>query len=235
MPQISLIPTRAVLHMSRGETLGSQGDRSRFVFKVKPDRPLTNEIRLSTGEKFNELDGTVTFQLGSPPADWPTLKARHTPLGGEKEMAIIGTLTYSEKYEGDLGSEPASYSVEVFIDPSQFDQLVRSARQGKLPAYISIDVVGEGIKYGWEPDGSGKEWDNKARPQLPVVWVGFGVILAADASDVEEEPQPGQPSLEDLPPTRAQVAQLMAKVSQLPMKLFWIGAALVLALILFRR
>src|ERR1051325_561908 len=187
MPSISLVPTRAAVGISRGEDLISAGDRTVLVFAVKPEEPWRNEVRLTTGEKFQDLEGNVRLHPGEPPPEWEKIKVKRTALSREDDTPVIGTLTYSEETDIDFTTYPASYDAEVWIGPSYFDQLLRAARQGKMPSSIRVDVAGDGIKYGWEPDGSGKAGDNKAKPQLAVILISVNFPLAGPPADAEEE------------------------------------------------
>jgi len=48
--------------------------------------------------------------------------------------------------------------------------------------------VPSGIKYGWEPDGSGKEWDNKNHRGVLVEWCNFTVKFGGpEPIDDEDE------------------------------------------------
>ena len=158
------------------------------------------------------------------------------------DVPIIGTLTYSEETELDIATYPASYEVEAWIGPSHFDQLLRAARQGKMPSSMRVDVAGDGIKYGWEPDGSGKDWDNKEKPQLAVICISIVLPLAGSPGASEEmQGDADSAALEELPPTRAQMSQVMKNLEQLHSKanqiatiLLWSAIAVVFILLVLR-
>lgn len=238
MPNITLVPTRATLGFSSGDTLTSSGDRPCLSFKVKPEKPWRNEVRLTTGEKFGELDGTVALRAGAPPADWKPIRIVLSPISGrEEDVPVIGRLGYWEKREDDFDSQPANYLAELWIASDQFTELVFAARAGRLPRFISLEVVGDGIKYGWEPDGSGKEWNNKERPHLVITKAYFATVLAIDATDVDEDDAIELSNTDNLPATRAQAAQihkLLVRIASWPMKLFWVLVIVVVAYLLVK-
>jgi len=73
----------------------------------------------------------------------------------------IGSLNFhppSKKDEVNDAS-PASLQANVFLDDQIFNSLMNTLHSGKRPKWLQLDIEREGtLEYGWEPDGSRKEW-----------------------------------------------------------------------------
>ncbi|MCW5576762.1 MAG: hypothetical protein KIT13_11770 [Burkholderiales bacterium] len=241
MPNIQFVPTRMNFGLSVKEMDDGSKDSLILSYSVKPFRPSRNEVRLSTGDKFENLEGTLSFRCERLGEDVLTVPKTDI-LGNEKPGETVkatGLLTYWGAIEDELDPHPAAYFAEVWLKPEIFEHVLSTARLGKMPSQISIQVVG-GIKIGWEPDGSGKEWDNKDHPNLPIISVSMDVYLGVDPSSVEESADFGEPALDDFPPTRAQIVSLENQMRQisntlnkLPTKIFFVGLLLVALHLLF--
>jgi hypothetical protein len=78
-------------------------------------------------------------------------------------------MTYCDEIVSDdpMVSNPSQILFTVFVPPGDFQELVSNSRNGLLPSTIMVelqhDILGESspIKFGWEPDGSGKKWLNR--------------------------------------------------------------------------
>ena len=105
---------------------------------------------------------------------------------------------------------PASYIVEILLFDTQLNELLAAARCGRAPSRISVDV--EGMEYDWQPDGSGKKWDNKASPHLRIVSARFTVPVVSPVTSNELERDPAE---KIMPPTRLQLDQLSQRVDKL--------------------
>ena len=150
-------------------------------------------IKLSSDEKFEALDGRVTV----------------FPDVGESQenQNTFGTLHYFAARDDDFHPFPPSFIVQTTIPASQFDELLSAAKFGRIPSEISADI--EGMEYDWQPDGSGKKWDNKASPRLPVNSVRFNVPLLPYT---EDDGSGRRPSEKVMPATVLQVNQLMQRL-----------------------
>jgi hypothetical protein len=87
--------------------------------------------------------------------------------------------------------------------------------------------------YDWQPDGSGKVWDNKTSPQLPIKSILFITpLIGGDPHDSLDDRSPE----DGMPPLRAQLNQLTSVLNQLRHELFWLVILLVvmLAVLLWR-
>lgn len=146
-------------------------------------------IKLASGEKFEDLDGRVTVL---PDTEAP----------GEDQKGF-GTLHHFAACDDDFDPFPPSFIVQTVLPKHQFNELLSAAKLGRVPSVISVDI--EGMEYDWQPDGSGKKWDNKTSPKLDVKSVRFNVPLASLSQDTDAEPRLCDNAM---PPTRLQFEQL---------------------------
>lgn len=179
-----------------------------------------DHVRLSTGGELKrasvgaheDVAGIIT--VDTAPIEW---NGRQT----------TGLIRYHGAYEGDGLDEgiPQGYSVALRVSPETFERLVVFARQRQLPSItVRIPSNTPGLKMGWEPDGSGKDWETKDHPVLEVVVAQFTYPLIAD------DPLLAPPKPEPL----AVVTQLLGYIAQ---KQKWLLAAVVAlcALTIWRR
>lgn len=102
-----------------------------------------------------------------------------------------------------------------------------------MPSEISIDV--SGMTYDWQPDGSGKKWDNKSSPEVPISSIRFFIpLIGGDPHDFFDDRSPE----DGMPPSRAQFNQVTATLNQIENKLesitnqfFWL--IIVMAILMF--
>jgi hypothetical protein len=84
------------------------------------------------------------------------------------------------------------------------------SRCGRLPSEISISVAG--MTFDWQPDGSGKVWDNKTSPQLQITAISFITpLIGGDPHDFLDE----RTEEDTILPTRAQVNELLASINRI--------------------
>lgn len=181
-------------------------------------------VKLATEEDFNEMVGVLRLieQEGEEPAnDKP-----------------IGWMSYVGEFHDDLSHEKACYQLDVKIPRRRFNALMVAVNQGKLPSQISVET--EGMIYDWQPDGSGKVWDNKTSPQIPIVSIWFITpLIGGDPRDFLDDRSPE----DGMPPSRAQLNQVTFVLNELKTKfesvhseLYWVVILLVamLAVLLWR-
>ncbi len=157
-------------------------------------------VSLATEENFNEMIGCLRLveQEGEEPEnDKP-----------------IGLMSYVEEFHDDLGyQKKASYQLDVKIPKRRFEALMVAVNMGKLPSQISIET--EGMSQDWQPDGSGKVWDNKTSPQIPIVSIWFITpLIGGDPRDVLDDRSPE----DGMPPSRAQLNQVTTVLNELKNK-----------------
>lgn len=151
----------------------------------------------------------------------------------------IGLINYYEesKYEAyDIDDSPEACDAWAILDSPTFALLRDMALTGRLPAAFRLEA--RGIKYGWEPDGSGKVWDVKTHKNAvigKVEIISNFVKLAEPGQKREEvdsfwsEPKPESP---ELIATRT----MMKALEQVNARLGWVVGLLTLgvAVLIFR-
>lgn len=178
----------ADLSIGIGETEGSY-----LSFRV---RLSGNEsVTLSTGESFDDLNGRVTVK----------------PDRGEQreQEKQVGSVHYLEAFDDDIHPQPASYIVQATLPPNRFIELLSAAQFGRVPSEISVSI--EGMEYDWQPDGSGKKWDNKNSPYLPVSSVNFLVPLLPFKQGEQTEMSHAE---QLLPATRQQAEKIIESLDR---------------------
>jgi len=181
---------------------------------------LDGHVRLSTGGELKRAGvGKDEHGAGSVTVGTEAIEAN----GRE----TTGYIRYHAAVEGEdfFPGMDEGYGISLRVSPDAFERLLALAGQRQLPS-ISVVIPNEshGIKMGWEPDGSGKEWDTKEHPVLEVVAAQFSYPLIA------EDPLLAPPK----PDPAAAMTQVLVYIAQ---KQKWVLAALVAlcALTLWRR
>lgn len=114
-----------------------------------------------------------------------------------EEQKALGTLWHFDESANILGDNflPESCYINAVLKPANFSALLNAIQTaGRFPFRLSVMV--RGLKYSGTLDGSGKVWDVKANPQVPVTKLSFGVRLTAldidsssDSEQLEETDQ----------------------------------------------
>ena len=118
------------------------------------------------------------------------VRIKRRSSAGEKTVEIlklskdkIGELTFCPPGKADEvnAAKPASLIAIVFLDDRLFDSLMNTLHSGKRPKWLHLDIEREGtLGYGWEPDGSRKEWkiENPSDPaSVDVTRIAMGIEL----------------------------------------------------------
>jgi hypothetical protein len=101
----------------------------------------------------------------------------------------------------------ASYTLDVKMSTRRFESILAAVSQGRMRSGISIRIGG--MKYDWQPDGSGKICDNKNDPHLPVSSISVYIpLIGGDPHDFFDDRTPD----DSTGPTRAQFNSLLAKI-----------------------
>jgi hypothetical protein len=200
-----------------------------------------NEIRLATGGKLNDIKGVVGVCVGTA-----------TPDGkidyGDDLPARWGGLHYYAYFKSDFEAYPENYLIELGVSAALFDRLVHFAELGR-PPIIGLEL-GDGfvfgktgaaikkapIKFGWEPDGSALEWDNKESPNVEITWCSFEVECGAP--EPEDEDVPDREINLSLPPTRKDVLMISTamekaggQLNRLANSVLWFGWFFIIAIV----
>jgi hypothetical protein len=194
--------------------------------RIRPHRASRESIQLSTEEKFEDVNSYINVFTET------------AELKSKDDRKCIGHITYVPAFDDRYGpdSTPACCDARLFVPKITFDELLATARLGRLPSSIWIEV--EGMEYDWQPDGSGKKWDNKAFPELNIISINFSLPLIAQVTNNNIDQHPFD---QVLPPTRSQFNDLSEKLDRIAIEtrrglrtLIWV-VLLVGAIFLFLR
>jgi len=197
---IQLEPIRnrwGVLRATIGKPSLEEGDAQRIEFPVRVAKqqhaPNESETRLATGEKLEDLDGTLTLCRGvrqlSDGRIAPSFIAYVPPFQGDFETPATG----------------AGFSVQLFLEERLFDQVVGLSRTCGLPWIEPHFGFIQGAITAQSPDGAEKLWNNREHRVVTVTGAALAMPLADYATEEtpQEEQQPSDP--ESLPPTLGQL------------------------------
>lgn len=207
MPSVGFIVGKPSL-VYRQNLIGSDGWR--LGFDIQLANSFRQTVSLSTEEEsLSNLDGSLAFEDNN----------------GEPYLGFaVGSLSYWEGHDDYIDGHPSSYTLVIRLPPDDLASLRNAIAQGT--SLQSVNVRVPGMKYGWQPDGSGKEWDNKANPGLEID--GFALYFGKPE---EEEIVPDPPETE----VNTEVKSLLA-LREVHKMLAYILTALVvlLVVIIFR-
>lgn len=176
-----------------------------------------DKIRLTTGGTLSDIPGRAFVRVGTAT---PVGKARF----GNGAKIAWGHLRHQEHAVYDDMVVDESFWVALYVSQPLFERLLDLARQGKLPS-MSLEVCQgppgesasdvEPLKYGWEPDGSGVDWDNKQHRLVEIDWCEFTYPLAGAESASEEETDPEEEARARaaLPVTKSDLDAMRSEVS----------------------
>lgn len=208
MPSVGFIVGPPSIVLAKG-LIGSDGWR--LSFDIQLANSFRQKVSLTTEEEsLSNLDGTVAF-----------VDASSEPYLGFAN----GSLSYWEGYESDFDGAPSRYSVVLRLPSDELQNLRRTIAEGN--PLVSMSVRVPDLRYGWQPDGSGKEWDNATNPGLEVD--GFALYFGRPE---EEEVTPDPPETE----VNTEIKSLVA-LREVHRTLVYILLALVglIVLVIFRR
>src|SRR5918992_2890614 len=101
---------------------------------------------------------------------------------------------------------PEGCHVSAALNPDTFASLLEVMQTGRFPDWLSVRV--KGLSYGWEPDGSGKEWDIGQTRHAPVLEVAFRLPLAAISKQTAEPAEAQEEQTVSFPATSADLKAL---------------------------
>lgn len=125
--------------------------------------PFDEHMTLATGEDVRTIRLALTIKAMTAEHDWWLQERR-----GKLEHPIIGQMHYFD------GSSAILSDAHVTLDA--FDRIFGLVQAGRVPNTVTVEV--QSLDYDWRPDGSGKVWDNRANPIVPVTDVSFSVPVA---------------------------------------------------------
>jgi hypothetical protein len=149
-----------------------------------------DKVRLATGESLqrglqsreNDISGYV--HMSTQPREL-------------RRKSVLGVLAYLKPAEGTnwgLPARPALFSLEIQVKPELFEKLLGLAAQKQLPEVsVNIPSSENGLKMGWEPDGSGREWNNKEHQLLEVNAFKLSFPFIQEKEEAEAAPPSPDP------------------------------------------
>jgi hypothetical protein len=177
-------------------------------------------VQLTTEEDFTKFEGNLRL-------------IEETSEESQDECPI-GWMTYCAESSGIDYHSNATYQLDVRVPTRRFRALGETANQGRMPSLISVEIGDtKGMKRDWQPDGSGKIWDNKNFPQLPIKSIFF--ITPLNGGDPKDVLDDGMPE-DGMPPSRASVNQVTSLLKQVNNKLSWlmISVLILFAVVIWR-
>lgn len=149
MPSVGFIVGQPSL-VFRQNLIGSDGWR--LGFDIQLANSFRQKVSLTTEEEsLSNLDGSLAFE-----------DTNSEPYLG----FTAGSLSYWEGCDDEFYGHPSSYTLVIRLPPDELRNLRDAIAQGNSLQSVSVRVPA--MKYGWQPDGSGKEWDNAANPGLEI-------------------------------------------------------------------
>lgn len=134
--------------------------------------PFDEHMTLATGDDVRAIRLGLSLKPMTPDHDrW--LQERR----GKSNQPIIGRMHY-------FNAPPAILS-DANISTEAFERVIELVQAGRVPHSLTIEV--EGLDYDWRPDGSGKVWDNKEYPIVPLTNVSFDVPVAGPIKEGQSD------------------------------------------------
>lgn len=170
MPNVGLKVVNPSMTLSHHD----QGTKTwRLSFEASLANGWRQSVELTTDHKFEELNGTVDFET--------------TEIEGYKGFEK-GSLSFWHASGDEISPMPPSYLATIRLHPDDHQRLLDMLAGGLPLMSVNIDVPD--MSYGWEPDGSGKIWDNAEKPAIEIK--GYRLFFGkADAGELLEDlPEP---------------------------------------------
>ena len=125
--------------------------------------PFDEHLTLATGEDVRTIRLALTIKAMTLEHDrW--LQERQ----GKPDQPVIGQMHY---FDG-----PSAILSDAHIPADAFERILGLVQAGRVPNSVTVEV--QRLDYDWRPDGSGKVWDNRANPIVPVTNISFDVPVA---------------------------------------------------------
>lgn len=227
MASIDLITTGAKLGWGVGRYSTGGGQ---WTLGLDCKLESRRSLRLKTGEKTDDVKLTVGFVsddsgrehykalLNSKVADHPDA----VPMERDP-VKIYGTGHYFPPREDIFEPTGPEVHFTINLPADQHAQVIEHARHGQFPESVLLGLYG--AQFGWEPDGSGTDWDNVEWPIVGITSVSFSVPLLKEPEPIfvgDDQPKPAVTSVgADLLPT-------LSKLTKWQTYTFWALVVLVL-------
>lgn len=187
---------------------------------------VKDEVRTPDGRELNGSEWSMTLYEGGSGNNFTELHD------------AIGMINYHSEWHSkhdDIDDTAEACHAWANLDASTYALVRDMALAGKLPSGLRLHVFG--MNYGWEPDGSAKEWDVKAHKnaaisKIEIITQLVKALETAQDGDLYAAPVT-MPETPELTTTRAMIKAL----EQANARLGWIVgllASLTAAVVLFR-
>ena len=221
MPTITFEPTG----VDAGWSFSLDGEAPPDVLDTGPGVgwavKVSNEgtVRLATGGTLEKLPGRVWFSIGTATPEGRAVYQEETP-------SKWGILAHHKADENPDHSPmlPEAYALSMHVSRSTYETLRALVAAQTLPT-ISVNVGShwtrsfnpddpepsdkDAIRYGWEPDGSGLEWDNENFRHLEIKWCEFRVNVGLPKAEDDDT----QPDHDMMPPTRSDLTKILESLT----------------------
>src|SRR5690606_24902847 len=114
------------------------------------------DVRTPSDRSLREAAWSITLYNGGAGSEF------------SREHNAIGQLSYLAPMEPGIDDDgfPESCAAWAILDASSFALVRDMAVSGRLPRCIRLRA--RGLRYSWEPDGSGMVWDTEGRPHVAI-------------------------------------------------------------------
>ena len=211
----------------------SPGRRSIYLSVFPHDR---THMDLATGEIFEN----PTYARTRKPEEKAISAVLEIHEASEDNSRKLGLMHYFEAISsGDGVVESASLiNFSVQISSKDFSDLIENLRHSVLPTSVSVDLdLNEKgpVKYGWEPDGSGTEWNNKAENarQIPISSVSFRYELLRPSTNDTTGEMMDPPRLTVSETIKTEMKALSNQLAKIGWDLRVAGFAVLIAVVIF--
>lgn len=201
---------RCQLTISRGEGVTNY-DNLNCKLRV------VDEVRTPDGRKLNNADWGLELYRGG--------------RGNEltEQNNAIGLLNYYPSMDDDGVPTPELCAAWVGMDEATFDDFRALAASGKLRGFRFFL---KGIDYGWEPDGSAKEWDIEKYPNAYITAIEIISELHNNGkADDEELNLTSNPTANAPEPENKSINEIAAALTRTNSRLTWVLVLLGLLLV----
>lgn len=125
--------------------------------------PVGEYLTLATGEDVQTIRLAFTLKAITAETDeW--LQSRRL----KTDQPAVGMMHY---FDG-----PTAILSDAYVDLETFNRIFSLVQAGRPPQSLTVEV--ENLTYDWRPDGTGKVWDNRASPIIPITSFSFDVPVS---------------------------------------------------------
>jgi hypothetical protein len=153
--------------LKRTLRLDREGYRGLF-YHLEPERDI---MVLKTGET---LCSPKSYKTKVDDANVRTSAEFEIYLRDQEDQdGVLGQLIYVKSFTTDDGVEPSSIFLQAGFPAKDFQTLWDAALHGTSPTSFTFEF--KDVSYSWEPDGSGKTWDNETSSKVEIEIVSWAL------------------------------------------------------------